>query len=396
MSCDLQGNTNKKKLILISLFLFVGSASLVYKSVVTKFLPAPHMSLRGHKARVLALVFSLDGKMMASGGLDKKMKLWDAHAGRVLYVFDCEKAVSSIVFSADGNNVAYTVPNGDSMGSSFRLNMVDTKTGILIWTAVKLQGSEIAFLSGGKALIASGIDGLNLYNIRTGKILKKFTTATPPFSISPDDKTLAASYGMTAIVKLWSVKTGVVVHTLILPDNVRSSTSSIESGGGDDYMWVRGLSFSCDSRILAVANGGRQPGVGNLILWKRESGDLYHVLQKNSSVHSVVLSPNCTNLASISAGGVVRIWNIKTGKLSHDLSHRRWPLFGSVTDFKFSNDGKHLVSASANGVLRLWDAGNWTEQSTLGGEGYCAAFSPNNETLSGGGEDGMIRIWKIQ
>ncbi|HEX5706165.1 MAG TPA: hypothetical protein VFX96_02645, partial [Pyrinomonadaceae bacterium] len=51
----------------------------------------------GHSAAVLAVAFSPDGKLIASGGGDRKIKLWDAsaraevrtftgHAGKVLGV----------------------------------------------------------------------------------------------------------------------------------------------------------------------------------------------------------------------------------------------------------------------------------------------------------------------
>jgi WD40 repeat protein len=39
--------------------------------------PMKRATLQGHSGKVLSLTFGADGKLLASGGADKTIKLWD-------------------------------------------------------------------------------------------------------------------------------------------------------------------------------------------------------------------------------------------------------------------------------------------------------------------------------
>ena len=72
-------------------------------------------------------------------------------------------------------------------------------------------------------------------------------------------------------------------------------------------------------------------------------------------VDSVAFSPDGKTLASGSADGTVRLWDVATGRAVGS------PLTGH-TDFvasvAFSPDGKTLVSGSGDHTVRLWDVAN--------------------------------------
>jgi WD40 repeat protein len=58
----------------------------------------------GHKSRVNSVVFSPDGKTLATGSYDRTIKLWNASTGKCLKTFYSHSdGVNAVIFSPDSS-----------------------------------------------------------------------------------------------------------------------------------------------------------------------------------------------------------------------------------------------------------------------------------------------------
>ena len=110
--------------------------------------------LEGHSSVVTSVVFSPDGKSLASGNADKTVKLWDVATGKVINPLNGHSSqVLSVVFSPDGKTLA-------SGSADKTVKLWDIATGKEINT---LHGhsdevTSIAFSPDGKTLTSGSFD----------------------------------------------------------------------------------------------------------------------------------------------------------------------------------------------------------------------------------------------
>jgi hypothetical protein len=116
-------------------------------------------------------------------------------------------------------------------------------------------------------------------------------------------------------------------------------------------------------------------------------------------VWSVSFGPDGKTLATASADGIVRLWDLQ-GKPQQQP--QQFPGHkGAVLSVSFSPDEKTLATASADGTVRLWDLQSKQplqifEDPQQKGSVYSVSFSPNGKTLATGSNDGIVRLWNLQ
>ncbi|KAG7428808.1 Vegetative incompatibility protein HET-E-1 [Fusarium oxysporum f. sp. raphani] len=329
-------------------------------------------TLKGHTDLVNSVVFSNDGKLIASGSRDKTVKIWNVATGEEEQTLDGHtNSVNSVVFSNDGKLIA-----SGSLDTTIKIWNV--ATGKVEHTLESHRGSvnSVIFSQDGK-LIASGSwdNTVKIWIVATGKeerTLEGHTALVTSVVFSNDGK-LIASGSHDKTIKIWNVATGAEERTL--------------EGHID---WVASVVFSKDDKL--IVSGSRDKTIK---IWNMATGKEERTLKGHTDwVTSVFLSKDNKLIASGSWDNTVKIWNVVMGKQERTLEAHT----NSVTSVVFSNDGKLMASGSNDNTVKVWNVATGEEEQTLESHMYSLNsmfFSNDSKFIASGSYDHTVKIWNV-
>jgi WD40 repeat protein len=308
-----------------------------------------------HAGPVHTLVYSPDGKWLASAGEDKLIYLWDAETGKQsLSLTGHERAVRSLAF----------VPAGEGKSAKILASASDDRT-------------------------------IRFWDLETGKESRHIDhpgTATA-LAVSPDGKLLASGSYRESPIYLWNVEDGKEVRRW-----------NAHQGGTMD------LAFAPDGKTIAsggIAKGESLPGKEDdpqddyrIALWQTDTGKPRHTFAGNTSIVRIAFSADGKLLASSGFHKTkvrsVILWDTESGKELRSLGGRVWP--ADPRCMAFTKDGKTLAAGDMS-AIRLFDTGSGAEQGGMFGrtadEVQALAFSPDGRALASTGRNGRIIIWDV-
>ena len=251
---------------------------------------------------------------------------------------------------------------------------------------------DVAFSLNGKYVASAGDDGsVLIWEADTGTAHAQPGKCSNVFAVSfsPDGGTLACA--------TWDGTRGVIEFR-------DTSTGTVKAKIGNHDHQYRALRYSPDGVMLA--SGGDWVTVWDVATGKPR----FKFKSQTGTVMSVAFSHSGDILASASLDGTVRLWDVHCGEERGTfIGHN-----GSAYCIAFSSDDRHLAVASNNLILEvdpehmvpvtpcgevvIWDILSGLEKTRFRGTSrvWSVAFSPDNESLVSGEDDGTVRAWNMK
>ncbi|XP_058600871.1 autophagy-related protein 16-1 isoform X6 [Onychostoma macrolepis] len=284
-----------------------------------------------HDGEVNAVRFSPGSRLLATGGMDRRVKLWEVVSGR------CEPKGA-----LTGSNAGITSIEFDSAGSYLLAASNDFAS--RIWTVDDYRlrhtltghsGKVLSarFLLDNTRIVSGSYDRtLKLWDLRSKVCIKTVFAGSSCNDIVCTEQCVMSGH-FDKKVRFWDIRSESIVHELELLGRVTSldlnhDRTDLLTCSRDDLVKI------IDLRSNAVRQTFNAQG-----------------FKCGSDFTRVTFSPDGNYVAAGSADGVLYIWNVLTGKLDKTLDKGHSSAINSVS---WSPSGTYVASVEKGSKAVLW------------------------------------------
>ena len=347
--------------------------------------------------------WSPDGKHVVTAG-SGVAQLWDAGSFKLLKPLTfgmrscCWTKESKVFYALYGDRI-HSLTMSDDKSSSQPIQVA--ASGSMVWTP-------------GRPVVAGlGTNSPILFDSATGKLIATLEGHKSYVSTvlwSRDNKFLATG-SADKTVKIWDA-TGKLLRTLEGHESTVSALAwtgdgRIATAGADKMVRifapgsdtaektlkghthaVTALSWSRDGKMLVSVSADR-----NVAVWNQETSKPFKVLQTESDLRAVAISPDGRFAATGSTDDVVRVYSLPTIKLEYTLEVRGSPK--DCTSLAWSPDGNLIASGRANHTMQIWSAKTQAQVHSVSTMApvHSVGWSPDGKTFAAASADRSIRFF---
>nr|CCC92352.1 conserved hypothetical protein [Trypanosoma congolense IL3000] len=371
--------------------------------------------LDGHSEAVLIVSFSPDGEVLATGGGDKEIRLWDVHTLTPTEELKAHNSwVQVLSWSPDGKYLASGSKDGvliswshDGEHGKYKGSRHKAHSAYLThvsWEPLHSNPACDRFVSASKDAtlkVWSAVTGLkfSLSGHQAGVTCAKWGGEGLIYS-SSQDRTIIVWEAATGTprsilrghahwVNFVALSTDLVIRTGAFDHECRKFDSRAEM---QKYATTR------YHDVLARVGGHERlvscSDDNTMFLWapQQQVTSLCRMTGHQGAIFHIQFSPDGTMIASCSADKSVKLWNAYDGKFITTFRGHVAPVY----HVSWSLDSRLLASGSRDSTLKLWSVSKRELVEDLSGhsdEIFSTDWSPDGQRVATGSKDKKVLIW---
>jgi WD40 repeat protein len=256
--------------------------------------------LKTDKTRTWTVALNSEGDLLATGGSDNQVKLWDLTTKRQIdQLIGHTDAVRSLAYSSDGQILA----------------SASADSNVILWDLQDVE-DYLADCRSNRGVSNQKLDGI----VESIATLNEHPAQVWAVTFSHNDRILATA-GESGEVILYHFDQGTEdIFRMFVPIRRKSELKTNILRGHTDTIWA--LAFSPDDTLLASSSSDC-----TIRLWDMATCKCAGTLEGHTDqVHSISISSDGKYLVSSGNDNTIRIWNVRNHELvkTVEKAHQHW------------------------------------------------------------------------